>query len=129
MIRLEPVLRHADQRGALIKAWPGAVAGEVYAVELRPHHPRGHHWHTHGGEWFIPLAGSAWLVTEDPDTGERCVAKLEHQRAYVPAGIAHALFCDHPALVLAVAEVVHEQECTTPHLLAPPTASERFAAC
>lgn len=125
MIQRQPVVRHTDARGDLIKAWPGPVAGEVYAVELLPGHPRGHHWHHHGGEWFVALRGWAWLVAEHPETGERWVARLDTQRVYVPRGIAHALFCDQPALVLAVAEVHFDHERTEHHTLQPPTAAER----
>lgn len=129
MIRLEAVERYSDVRGALIKAWPATVTGEVYAVELRPEHPRGHHWHRHGGEWFMALQGSAWLVVEDPKTGDRRVVRLETHRAYVPAGIAHALYCDAPALILAVADVHHDDEDTVRHAVQAPSAAERSAPC
>ena len=128
MIERQPIRTFADHRGALYKVWPGPVSGEVYAVELRPDHPRGHHRHTHGGEWFAALRGRAWLVMEDPQSGARAVVCLHRDRVYVPAGIAHALFCDAPALVLAIAEVHHDQESTTPHPVAPPSDAERQAA-
>jgi oxalate decarboxylase/phosphoglucose isomerase-like protein (cupin superfamily) len=128
MIRREPVRRIADHRGALTKAWPGPVSGEVYAVELLPGHPRGHHVHRAGGEWFVALTGAAWLVVEHPDTDAREVHRLSADRLYVPAGIAHALFCDTPALVLAIAEVHFDHEHTVPHRVSPPTLAEREAA-
>jgi len=120
----EPVVRHTDPRGDLIKAWPGAVTGEVYAVELRPGHPRGHHIHTHGGEWFIALQGRAVLVTESPDGSNRQVHAVSDQRVHVPAGIAHTLFCTSPALVLAIADVHYDNEVTQPHRISAPTPSE-----
>lgn len=128
MIERQTIATFADHRGALYKIWPGAVTGEVYAVELRPGHPRGHHVHAKGGEWFVSLQGTAWLVVEAPETRKRHVVHLDKDRVYVPAGIAHALFCDAPALVLAIAEVHYNQESTTPYVLAPPTAAERQAA-
>ena len=125
MIARQTIQTFADHRGALLKVWPGPVEGEVYAVELRPGHPRGHHLHAHGGEWFAALQGTAWLVVEDPSSGDRQVLPLNGERIYVPAGIAHALFCDAPALVLAIAEVHHEHESTRSYELAPPTEAER----
>ena len=120
-IETEPVVRHSDARGALIKAWRRPIAGEAYAVELRPGHPRGHHYHHRGGEWFVPLTGTAVLVAEDPETGERAVVRLTDQRARVEAGIAHALFADGgPALVLAIADLEHADEVTTAYTVAAP---------
>ncbi len=127
MIRREPVQTFADHRGTLFKVWPGPVTGEVYAVELRPGHPRGFHTHTHGGEWFSVLRGKVWLVAEDLEAGTRSVLRLEQDRVYVPAGIAHALFCDEPSLVLAIAEVHFDHELTTRCTLAAPTEAERQA--
>ena len=123
-LQAEPVVRHTDPRGDLIKAWPGPVSGEVYAVELRPGHPRGHHVHTRGGEWFVALQGRAVLVTERLDGSERRVFALHQERVYVPAGLAHALFCESPALVLAIADVHHDQETTQRHPVTPPSADE-----
>ena len=121
-IRTEPVVRHRDARGALIKAWPAPIEGEGYAVELRPGHPRGHHYHRYGGEWFVPLQGAAILVIEDPQTRDRAVIRLEDQRARVEAGIAHALFAadGSPALILAIADREWATEETTPYQVAPP---------
>lgn len=129
LVRVESLVRHTDARGDLIKAWPAPVAGEVYAVELRPGHPRGHHWHQHGGEWFVPLRGACWLVAEHPVTGTRAVIHLVQERVYVPAGVAHALFCDADALVLAIAEVHHDAEVTVRFPVQGPTAAERVSPC
>ena len=126
-LQAEPVVRHTDPRGDLIKAWPAPVAGEVYAVELRPCHPRGHHIHTHGGEWFVALQGRAVLVTERPDGSERQVHALADRRLYVPPGLAHTLFCEAPALVLAVADVHYDHEHTLPHAIVAPTEAELAA--
>ena len=120
-ILTEPVVCHRDERGALLKVWPRPVNGEVYAVELRPGHPRGHHYHHHGGEWFVPLSGAAILVAEDPQTGARAVVRLTDCRARVEAGIAHALFADGgPAIVLAIADREYADEVTTAYPIAPP---------
>lgn len=121
-LRTEPLVVHADARGALLKAWPGPVPGEVYVVELHPGHPRGHHLHRHGGEWFVPLHGRALLVAEDPATGARAEVLLDGLRARVEPGQAHALYAvGGPALVLAVADVAHPDEGTEPWPLAAPT--------
>ena len=124
-VQVEPVQRHADGRGVLIKAWPGPVAGEVYVVELRPGHPRGHHLHRHGGEWFVPLVGTAVLVVEDPRTGAREEVRLDGVRARVEPGLAHALFAagDAPAWVLAVTDLLPEHDETVPFAVAGPEAS------
>ena len=121
-IRTEPIVIHEDARGALMKAWPSPVAGEVYAVELRPGHPRGHHYHHHGGEWFVPLQGAAILVAEDPQTRARIVLRLDGLRARVEPGIAHALFAadGKPALILAIADRDWATEETTPFQVSPP---------
>lgn len=121
-IQTESVVIHRDDRGALIKAWPAAIEGEAYAVELRPGHPRGHHYHRHGGEWFVPLQGAAILVVENPTTQARAVVRLDGLRARVEAGIAHALFAadGEPALVLAIADREWATEETTPYQVSPP---------
>ncbi|MDP6935577.1 MAG: WxcM-like domain-containing protein, partial [Myxococcota bacterium] len=105
-----------DARGRLLKAWPRPVEGEVYVVELRPGHPRGHHLHRRGGEWFVPLSGRATLVVEQPETGDRAVVSLDRVRARVEPGQAHALFAsgDESAWVLAIADVPWDQEETIP---------------
>ena len=114
-VRTEPVVRHEDRRGALIKAWPDAVTGEVYVVELRPGSSRGHHYHRRGGEWFAPLEGVALLVVVDPNTGDRAEILLDGLRARVDPGFAHALFATgEPALVLAVADLRPEDDETVP---------------
>jgi len=121
VLRTEPLQIHADPRGDLVKAGPGPVAGEVYAVHLRPGQPRGHHLHRHGGEWFVVLQGRALLVVEDPATGARAELALDGLRARVEAGQAHALYAiGGPALVLALADRIHPEEGTEPWPLAPP---------
>ena len=123
-LRSEPVVRHGDARGALIKCWPTAVEGEVYAVELRPGHPRGHHLHRHGGEWFLLLQGRALLVVEDPATGARAEVELGERRVRVEPGQAHALYAlNGPALVLAIADRAHPHEGTEAWPVAPPGGS------
>lgn len=120
LVRTEPLVARRDERGALIKAWPGAVQGEVYVVELRPGSSRGHHYHRQGGEWFVPLQGEPVLVVEDPATGAREVVPLSGRRARVEPGLAHAIFASEAALVLAVAELRHEDDETVPWRIAPP---------
>lgn len=117
-LRTEPLPVHRDARGALVKAWPAPVTGEVYAVELRPGQPRGHHLHRWGGEWFVPLSGRALLVVEDPATGARAEVVLDgRERVRVEAGQAHALLAldGAPAWVLAIADREHSQDETLPH--------------
>ncbi len=122
-LRTEALVRFDDDRGALLKCWPRAVEGEVYLVELRPGHPRGHHLHRHGGEWFIPVQGQALLVVEDPASGARAELPLDGLRVRVEAGQAHALYAvDGPALVLAVADKAHPDEGTEPWPVRPPAA-------
>lgn len=120
-LRTEPLVVHRDQRGALLKAWPRALEGEVYVVELLPGHPRGHHLHRNGGEWFVPLRGCPWLVVEDPTTGARAELRLDGLRARVEPGQAHALYADgEPALVLAVADRAWPDDGTEPWPVQPP---------
>jgi uncharacterized cupin superfamily protein len=121
-ILTEPLSVFEDPRGKLLKAWPRASKGEVYVVELLPGHPRGNHLHHHGGEWFIPLSGDSILVVEDPQTKERAVIPLKGIRARVEPGQAHALFAasESPALVMAVADLVHEEERTSSYPVAAP---------
>lgn len=115
-ILVEPVTRFTDARGALLKAWPGPVSGEVYVVELLPGHPRGHHYHERGGEWFVPLSGQATLTVADPQTGAQEQVTLSvGQRARVEPGQAHVLSATGgPALVAAIADVAHRDEVTVP---------------
>ncbi len=115
LIRTEPVVVHEDARGALSKLWPGAVPGEVYLVELRPGSSRGHHWHARGGEWFVAVSGVAVLVVEDPSTGARERVRLDGVRARVEPGLAHALYAEAPALVLALADRLPEDDQTSPY--------------
>ena len=120
VVRPLPVRR--DARGALVKAWPAAAAGEVYAVEIRPGTSRGHHLHRRGGEWFVPLVGRAVLVVADPADGRRWELPLDGVRVRVPAGLAHAIFAagEASAWVLAVADRRPEDDETAPHPLDPP---------
>ncbi|MBL8616062.1 MAG: NAD-dependent epimerase/dehydratase family protein [Deltaproteobacteria bacterium] len=116
-LALYPLDRHEDARGALLKALPHAITGEVYAVELRPGQPRGEHLHQAAGEWFCALSGAAWLLARAPGTGAEALVRLDgHQRAFVPAGVAHALWAadGQPALVLAGADRAHPFEQTAP---------------
>jgi len=106
-----------DGRGALIKAWPRPVHGEVYVVELVPGAPRGNHYHVRGGEWFVPLSGAVWLTVADPETGSRERIRLEvGVRARVEAGQAHVLAAaGGPALVAAIADFEYNDEQTVPY--------------
>ena len=121
-IQTEPLTTHPDRRGRLFKAWPRAHAGEVYVVEILPGTSRGHHFHVHGGEWFVPLLGTCTLVVEDPKTHQRAVVPLNDIRARVEPGQAHALFAhgSEPALVLAVTDHLHADEETIAHPVAAP---------
>lgn len=114
LVRTEPLDVRDDARGALTKLLPGPVAGEVYMVELRPGSSRGHHWHRHGGEWFMAVSGEAWLVVEDPASGRRERVRLQGLRARVEAGLAHALWAEEPALVLALADRLPQEDETIP---------------
>lgn len=111
-----PLLVRRDARGALIKAHPEAVLGEVYVVELLPGQPRGEHRHRWSGEWFAPLQGACWLLVRCPDTGAEALLKLDGERAFVAAGLGHALWAADgaPALVLAAADQAHPNEGTEP---------------
>lgn len=120
-IRTEPITRHDGPAGALHKVWPRPVDGEVYVVDLLPAHPRGHHLHRKGGEWFVALSGRVILVVQDPDSGARAEVELSGLRARVEAGQAHALYAiGAPALVLALADVAHPAEDTVPWPVSPP---------
>jgi len=120
-VTVESVQIHEDSRGRLIKAWPHAVTGEVYVVEIRANESRGHHIHHNGAEWFVPLMGTATLVVEDPNTGARRVVRLDGVRARVEPRMAHALFAlDGDAWVLAVADCTPEGEQTVPYAVDAP---------
>ena len=121
-IQTETLTTHVDPRGRLFKAWPHANSGEVYVVEILPGTSRGHHFHLHGGEWFVPLMGSCTLVVEDPQSQQRAVLLLDGIRARVEPGQAHALFAQgsEPVLVLAVADCSHADEETIAHPVAAP---------
>ena len=116
-VQVEPLLRHSDARGTLMKALPHAISGEVYAVELRPGHPRGEHLHHASDEWFCALSGAAWLLAKTPGAEDQILLRLDgQQRVRVPAGVAHALWAadGQPALVLAGASRAHPHEQTQP---------------
>ena len=119
----EPVVRHVDERGALVKLWPAPVRGEVYAVELRPGHSRGHHLHRRGGESFAALTGEALLVVEDPASGARELHRLgpAGPRVRVEPGLAHALWAADSggAWVVAIADNEHADELTEQYQVAP----------
>ncbi|MFT4975827.1 MAG: oxalate decarboxylase/phosphoglucose isomerase-like protein (cupin superfamily) [Myxococcota bacterium] len=122
LITTEPVTVYRDERGALIKAWPAPVSGEVYVIELLPGCPRGHHYHVLGGEWFIPLSGRARLTVSAPDGSDHTSMILAvGERARVEAGVAHVLTAEGgPALVAAVADLEHRDEETIPCPVALP---------
>ncbi len=120
IVRIEPVDRRDPPSGPLWKVLPGPVAGEVYAVALIPGKPRGDHLHTAGGEWFWAAAGRVRLRWACPQTGAHGTVELDGVRAYVPAGVAHALEAvDGPALALALADVAHPHEGTVPWPVVP----------
>ena len=112
-LRLEPVTIHTDPRGALVKAHPGPVAGEVYVVTAQPGAARGHHLHRRMAEAFVCLTGSCVLGVLDPDSGEHRHVELPvGLRAVVPPGLAHCLFNVGQDLlvVLACAERLHDPQ-------------------
>jgi mannose-6-phosphate isomerase-like protein (cupin superfamily) len=116
LLHPEPITVFADARGALLKVWPGRVDGEVYVVELRPGHPRGHHYHERGGEWFIPLSGSVCVTAMLPGGEPERVTLSVGQRVRVDAGVAHVLSAaGGPALVAAIADNIHQDEVTIPY--------------
>ena len=119
-LQVEPVNARRDARGALYKLWPGPVTGEVYAVELDQGVSRGHHLHRRGGEWFVAVRGRALLVVVDPSTGGRAEVWLDGVRARVEPGQAHALFGVEPALVLALADRLPQDDETEPFPVAAP---------
>ncbi|MBK8181046.1 MAG: cupin domain-containing protein [Planctomycetes bacterium] len=113
LIRTEPVEIREDARGALSKFGRGRWRRGPTWVELRPGTSRGHHWHARGGEWFVAVSGVAVLVVEDPSTGAREQVRLDGLRARVEPGLAHALYAEAPALVLALADRLPEDDETT----------------
>lgn|GEM_PF-959018 len=86
-VRVEPVARFEDRRGALIKAWPNTLSGEVYVITCAPGQRRGDHRHHRMGEWFTALAGDGVVEVEGLPTP----LALSGQRVFVPAGRAHAV--------------------------------------
>ena len=110
MLRTEPLSVHEDVRGQLLKAHPGAVAGEVYVVTTLPGQARGHHYHRHMGEWFVAVAGQGEVRAQSPETGETATVSLAGVRVYVPPGVAHVLVNTGatPLIVVACAEQSHD---------------------
>ncbi len=122
MLRIEPLVTHADERGALLKVHPGSVAGEVYTVVTRPGEERGHHYHPGMGEWFVAVSGSGVLRAADPQTGATQSVALAGVRVHVPAGIAHALVNTgtEDLVVIALAEHLHDPEDVVPFQVPAP---------
>ena len=121
-LRIEPIARHADERGELLKLLPMAVSGEVYLVKAHPGASRGHHVHHHCGEWFAPISGQGLLRAICPRTQRVEEIPLEGVRVYVPAGWAHAIFNtgDSDLLVLALADAVYDPDDAHPHEVPAP---------
>jgi oxalate decarboxylase/phosphoglucose isomerase-like protein (cupin superfamily) len=121
-LRIEPLARHADARGVLMKVFPHPVAGEVYLVTLLPGASRGHHIHLATSEWFAGIEGDPLLVVFDPATGARRALPLAGFRVLVPAGIAHALFSrgSAPSLVAAAMDRLHDPKDVVPCPLEAP---------
>ncbi|MFH1468406.1 MAG: hypothetical protein ABIO70_28715 [Pseudomonadota bacterium] len=109
-LRVEPLVVHIDARGALYRAFPHPVGGEVYLVSFAPGASRGHHLHRHSGEWFAGIQGEPLLVVADPASGARRVIPLAEQRVRVPAGLAHAIFAPpgEACLVAAAMDQPHD---------------------
>ncbi|MCP4809332.1 MAG: cupin domain-containing protein [Proteobacteria bacterium] len=109
-VHVEPLTVFEDARGALIKASPGPVAGEVYVVTIQPGASRGHHRHHRMGEVFVALSGQGCVGVTDGEKTEHI--DLAGQRVHVGAGVAHALFNtgDELLIVLAAAERIHDPD-------------------
>ena len=107
LLVVEPLRHHQDSRGDLLKAHPGPVQGEVYALICRPGARRGDHWHQAMGEWFVAV-----LHAEHPATGERQSVDLAGVRVYVPSGVAHVLIAtgEEDLVVVAMAERLHDPD-------------------
>lgn len=106
-----PLVVHADARGALIKAHPSAVSGEVYVVTAAPGESRGHHLHRLTTEVFVAVRGSAVVGLLDPETGEVEFIPL-NARLEVGPGIAHAIFNvgDDELVVVAAMDRPHDDD-------------------
>ncbi len=98
-VALIPRMRHADERGWLLKVLNGqepnlpAMTGEVDLASAVPGQVRGNHFHHAASEWFTVVQGQARAVLADPDTGNRRDSRLcatEPVSLFVPAGVAHA---------------------------------------
>jgi len=121
-LRVEPVARFEDARGALIKAFPGPVAGEVYLVALEPGATRGQHLHRRAGEQFTGVLGEPVLLVADPASGRTRRFALAGQRVSVPAGLAHAIVAPpgQPCLVAAAMDRAHDPDDVVPFPLEGP---------
>ena len=121
-LRIEPIERHSDARGELLKLLPTAVPGEVYLVKAVPGASRGHHVHQHCGEWFALLSGQGLLRTICPETQAIQDVELQGVRVYVPAGWAHAIFNtgDDDLWVLAMADKPYDPSDSQPHPVPAP---------
>ena len=116
-----PLTVHADERGALLKAHPGEVAGEVYVITSAPGTSRGHHLHRRTTEIFVAVRGDCVVGLVDPETGE-----VEHRplrgRLEVGPGIAHALFNvgSDELVVVAAMDRPHDPEDVERHEVPAP---------
>lgn len=119
-VTTEPLTVHTDPRGDLIKAHPGAVAGEVYVITVAPGASRGHHRHHRMAEVFVALSGRGAVGVTDGRTTEH--VPLDGVRVRVEAGVAHAVFNTGPELliVLAAAERLHDPDDVEPCTVAEP---------
>jgi len=116
VLRTEPLVRHGDDRGVLLKVHPSPVSGEVYVVTARPGQARGHHFHRHMAEWFVAVSGQGELRAQDPETGRTSRVDLAGIRVHVPAGIAHVLVNTgtQDLVVVACAERCHDPSDVVP---------------
>ena len=113
-VRVEPVVRFDDPRGALLKVLPHPVAGEVYVVTCAPGAVRGEHRHHRMGEWFTALRGAGVVRVEGPGGPEE--HSLVGQRVHVPASVGHAVVNtgDEELVVVAFAGRLHDPDDVEP---------------
>ena len=62
-----PLAVFADGRGSLLKAHPGRVEGEVYAIVVTPGASRGHHLHRLTTEVFVAVSGEGVVTRDDEE--------------------------------------------------------------
>ncbi|HJN72685.1 MAG TPA: cupin domain-containing protein [Myxococcota bacterium] len=116
-----PLAVFADGRGSLLKAHPGRVEGEVYAIVVTPGASRGHHLHRLTTEVFVAVSGEGVVGVLDPGTGE-----VEHiplqRRLEVGPGIAHAIFNlgDTELVVVAAMDRPHDPDDVLRHEVPAP---------